>query len=78
MTAEELRQVAQRAYSPIDSKLADLWDKSLRYSADRFAREVEKAIQEAPALFDLMQADELARPLEDEMGRAMIRQLKDG
>lgn len=75
MTKDELAAVSQQLLQPVDEVLADLFDKSLRYDAERFAREVELAIQQAPSLFALMDIDALAEPLEVEMGRAMVKEL---
>ena len=76
MTDAELSTVARQLLEPLDAVLADLIDKSLRYDAERFAREVEVAVTQAPILMETMNIDALADPLEREMGRAMVRQLK--
>ena len=76
MTDAELSTVARQLLEPLDAVLADLIDKSLRYDAERFAREVEVAVTQAPLLMQTMNIDALADPLEREMGRAMVRQLK--
>lgn len=76
MTDAELSTVARQLLEPLDAVLADLIDKSLRYDAERFAREVEVAVTQAPLLMETMNIDALADPLEREMGRAMVRQLK--
>ena len=76
MTDAELSTVAQQLLEPLDAILADLIDKSLRFDAERFAREVEVAVTQAPLLMETMNIDALADPLEREMGRAMVRQLK--
>jgi hypothetical protein len=76
MTDAELSTVARQLLEPLDAVLADLIDKSLRYDAERFAKEVEVAVTQAPLLMETMNIDALADPLEREMGRAMVRQLK--
>ncbi len=76
MTNAELSTVARQLLEPLDAVLADLIDKSLRYDAERFAKEVEVAVTQAPLLMETMNIDALADPLEREMGRAMVRQLK--
>ena len=76
MTNAELSTVARQLLEPLDAVLADLIDKSLRYDAERCAREVEVAVKQTPLLMETMNIDALADPLEREMGRAMVRQLK--
>jgi hypothetical protein len=76
MTDAELSTVARQLLEPLDAVLADLIDKSLRLDAERFAREVEAAVLQAPSLMETMNIDALADPLEREMGRAMVRQLR--
>jgi hypothetical protein len=76
MTNAELSTVARQLLEPLDAVLADLIDKSLRYDAERFAKEVEVAVTQTPLLMETMNIDALADPLEREMGRAMVRQLK--
>ena len=76
MTNAELSTVARQLLEPLDAVLADLIDKSLRYDAERFAREGEVAVTQTPLLMETMNIDALADPLEREMGRAMVRQLK--
>ncbi len=77
MNEKQLRDVSSEYLAPVDEQLADLFDKSLRLDADRFAAEVEKALQMIPVLFERMNIDALADPLEEAMGDAMLRQLKD-
>jgi len=76
MTDAELSTVARQLLEPLDAVLADLIDKSLRLDAERFAREVEVAVTQTPLLMQTMNIDALADPLEREMGRAMVRQLR--
>tara|TARA_R110002020_G_scaffold27264_4_gene87939 strand:+ start:582 stop:815 length:234 start_codon:yes stop_codon:yes gene_type:complete len=76
MTDAELSTVARQLLEPLDAVLADLIDKSLRLDAERFAREVEAAVLLTPSLMETMNIDALADPLELEMGRAMVRQLR--
>ena len=78
MTSEQLAQVARSSLLPLDLALADLLDKSLRMDAARFAREVERAVEEVPLLMQAVDIDAVAEPLELEVGRAMIEGIKDG
>ena len=78
MTSEQLAQVARASLLPLDLALADLLDKSLRMDAARFAREVERAVEEGPLLMQAVDIDAVAEPLELEVGRAMIEGIKDG
>jgi len=61
--------------APIDEMIADLYDKSLRYDARRFAAEVEAAVHRVPALFDRLDIDALAEAIEAEIGKAILREL---
>ena len=78
MTSEQLAQVARSSLLPLDLALADLLDNSLRMDAARFAREVERAVEEVPLLMQAVDIDAVAEPLELEVGRAMIEGIKDG
>ena len=78
MTSEQLAQVARSSLLPRDLALADLVEKSHRIDADRFAREVERAVEEVPLLMQAVDIDAVAEPLELEVGRAMIEGIKDG
>jgi len=78
MTKDELSEVSRSSLAPIDEAFADLYDKSLRYDAERFAKEVEKALERAPSLMDWMNIDALAEPLEIEVGRSMLKGLGNG
>ena len=77
MTSEQLAQVARSSLLPLDLALADLLDNSLRMDAARFAREVERAVEEVPLLMQAVDIDAVAEPLELEVGRAMIEGIKD-
>lgn len=76
MTAEELSDVSKSLLLPLDEVIADLYDKSLRYDARRFAAEVEKALVELPAIMDLIDIDSMADKLEEEIGEAIVKQLR--
>lgn len=71
----EIREVAGEWLAPIDEMLADLYDKSLRYDARRFAVEVEAAVLSVPGLFDRLNIDALASSLEEEMGKGILSEL---
>jgi len=71
----EIREVAGEWLAPIDEMLADLYDKSLRYDARRFAAEVEAAVLRVPSLFDSLNIDALASSLEEEIGKGILSEL---
>jgi hypothetical protein len=79
VTRDQLSDVSKRLLLPLDEAIADLIDKSHRMDARRFAAEVERAIVKLPALMELLNIDSLADFLEDEMGKAVLKQMqKDG
>lgn len=71
----EIQEVAAEWLAPIDEMLADLYDKSLRYDARRFAAEIEAAVLRVPALFDRLNIDALASSLEEEIGKGILSEL---
>jgi hypothetical protein len=76
MTDEQLRELSAQWLSPIDLVIADLLDKSERMTIGAFNDEVEKVIASIPQMFNMLDRQALIDALEDQIGAAMIKGLK--
>jgi len=76
MTNEELRELASVWLAPVDQVFADLIDKSYRMTAGAFQIEVQAAIDRIPNLFYLLDKRAFETKLEDEMGKAALKQIE--
>lgn len=71
----ELSAVAEVWLAPLDEVVGDLMEKSLNMTPGAFAVEVQRALVEVPALFDLLNIAALTAELEEDIGAAVIRGL---
>jgi len=76
MTDEQLRELSSQWLAPIDLVIADLLDKSERMTIGAFNDEVEKVIASIPQMFNMLDRQALIDALEDQIGEAMIKGLK--
>lgn len=76
MTDEQLRELSAQWLAPIDLVIADLLDKSERMTIGAFNDEVEKVIASIPQMFNMLDRQALIDALEDQIGEAMIKGLK--
>jgi hypothetical protein len=76
MTDKELRRIARRWLSPLDEQIADLIDKSDRMTIGAFIREVERAIDQVPLLYDKLDREFLNESLENAMADSVIGALE--
>ena len=76
MTNEQLRELSAKWLSPIDLAMADLLDKSERMTIGAFNDEVEKVIASIPQMFGLLDRQSLIDSLEENIGLAMLKGLK--
>lgn len=76
MTDKELRRIARRWLSPLDEQIADLIDKSDRMTIGAFIREVERAIDQVPLLYDKLDRELLNESLENAMADSVIGALE--
>ena len=76
MTDEQLRELSAKWLGPIDLVIADLLDKSERMTIGAFNDEVEKVIASIPQMFNLLDRQAFIDALEDQIGEAMIKGLK--
>jgi len=76
MTDEKLRELSSQWLGPIDLVIADLLDKSERMTIGAFNDEVEKVIASIPQMFNMLDRQALIDALEDQIGAAMIKGLK--
>ena len=76
MTDEQLRELSAQWLSPIDLVIADLLDKSERMTIGAFNDEVEKVIASIPQMFNMLDRQAFIDALEDQIGAAMIKGLK--
>jgi len=76
MTDKELRRISRRWLSPLDEQIADLIDKSERMTIGAFIREVERAIDQVPLLYDKLERESLNESLEEAMADSVIGALE--
>ena len=76
MTNEQLRELSAQWLTPIDLVIADLLDKSERMTIGAFNDEVEKVIGSIPQMFNMLDRQAFIDALEDQIGAAMIKGLK--
>ena len=76
MTNEELRELASVWLAPVDEIFADLIDKSYRMTAGAFQAEVQAVIERIPNLFYLLDKRAFETKLEDEMGKAALKEIE--
>jgi len=76
MTDEQLRELSAKWLGPIDLVIADLLDKSERMTIGAFNDEVEKVIASIPQMFNMLDRQAFIDALEDQIGAAMIKGLK--
>ena len=77
MTDEELRELAGVWLAPVDQVFADLIDKSYRMTAGAFQIEVQNTIDKIPNMFYLLDKRAFETALENEMGQAAIKAIKE-
>jgi hypothetical protein len=77
MTDEELRELASVWLAPVDQVFADLIDKSYRMTAGAFQIEVQNVIEKIPNMFYLLDKRAFETALENEMGQAAIKAIKE-
>ena len=77
MTDDELRELASVWLAPVDQVFADLIDKSYRMTAGAFQIEVQKVIERIPNMFYLLDKRAFETALENEMGVAAIKAIKE-
>ena len=77
MTDEELRELASVWLAPVDQVFADLIDKSYRMTAGAFQIEVQNVIERIPNMFYLLDKRAFETELENEMGQAAIKAIKE-
>jgi hypothetical protein len=76
MTNEELRELASVWLAPVDEIFADLIDKSYRMTAGAFQVEVQYVIERIPNLFYQLDKRAFETKLEDEMGKAALKEIE--
>jgi hypothetical protein len=77
MTDSELRELASVWLAPVDQVFADLIDKSYRMTAGAFQIEVQNVIEKIPNMFYLLDKRAFETALENEMGQAAIKAIKE-
>jgi len=77
MTDDELRELASVWLAPVDQVFADLIDKSYRMTAGAFQIEVQNVIEKIPNMFYLLDKRAFETALENEMGQAAIKAIKE-
>lgn len=77
MTDEDLRELAGVWLAPVDQVFADLIDKSYRMTAGAFQIEVQNVIDKIPNMFHLLDKRAFETALENEMGQAAIKAIKE-
>lgn len=71
----ELSAIAEVWLAPLDEVIGDLMEKSRTMTPGAFSAEVERALVDVPALFDLLNIPALTSELEEDIGAAVIRGL---
>ena len=77
MSDDELRELASVWLAPVDQVFADLIDKSYRMTAGAFQIEVQNVIERIPNMFYLLDKRAFEKALENEMGQAAIKAIKE-
>ena len=77
MNQKQQDALAKQWLAPVDETLADLMDKADRMTIGAFRDEVAQAIERIPNMFFLLDRKALDDALEESMGQAAIKSIKE-
>jgi len=77
MNQKQQDALAKQWLAPVDETLADLLDKADRMTIGAFRDEVSRVIERIPNLFFLLDRKALETAIEESMGQAAIKAIKE-